>query len=80
MQVKNPQEKKTVSFRVSSENRELLELVKSLERNCSQFINEAIRAHGPHLIEKIKEDGERAKAYEEANRDLLYQINRDREG
>ena len=79
MDLKNKQEKKTVSFRVSPENQELLKLLKSLDRNCSQFINEAIRTHGPSLIEKIKEDAERARAYEEANKDFLYRMKRDPE-
>ena len=61
---------KTTSFRVDDDNGQILETITGIGRNKSEFINEAIRMHGPFLVKKFKQDHDRIISLEESNKSI----------
>lgn len=55
--------KPIISFRIDPQNQQLLDLLKKIGRNKAEFINEAIKMHGPTLIRKMEEDWKHVHDY-----------------
>lgn len=68
----------TTSFRVDEDNAELLDAVSATGRNKSEFINEAIKMHGPFLVKKIEQDHAKMQELKKRNKALKEALTKDK--
>lgn len=60
----------TTSFRVDEANAELLDAISAIGRNKSEFINEAIKMHGPFLVRRLEQDHAKMQELKKKNKAL----------